>query len=124
MQQIGIVALLFRWLTPSKTLVGIVRWDQSRTPSFIGERWIGNDVIISAQRFLSVFLAILKFGRSQRVALHDVGRWEVMQDHVHTGKTRSGHVHFLALQRDARACLGSNFKQQRAGAASWVVSSG
>ena len=47
-----------------------------------------------------------------------------MQDHVHTGKTSSGHVHFLPFQRDVLASLGGHLEQQGARAAGGVIRGG
>jgi len=48
-------------------------------------------------------LAVFELGRSERVAGHDARRGEVVQDHVHAGETGGGHIHLLALERDALA---------------------
>ena len=47
-----------------------------------------------------------------------------MQDHVHSGETGGGHVHFLAFQGDVLSGLHGQLQQQGAGAAGGVVGSG
>ena len=47
-----------------------------------------------------------------------------MQDHVHTGETSSGHVHFLSFQCDVLTSLGGHLQQQGARAAGGVIRGG
>lgn len=47
-----------------------------------------------------------------------------MQDHVHAGKARRGHVLLLPFERDVLAGLGGDLEQQRARAAGGVVGRG
>ena len=117
MQQVGIVALLLRRLSPLETLVGIGGRNQAGAPGLVRERWIGDDVVVGAQ-----LLAVLEFGRGERIARQDVRGREVVQDHVHAGETGGGHVLLLPLQRDVFPRLGSDLQQQRARAAGRVVS--
>src|SRR5208283_2735221 len=88
-------------------------------PGLVGERGIGDDIVVGAQ-----LLAILELGCGERVAREDVGRGEVVQDHVHAGEARRGHILFLAFERDVPARLGGYLQEQRARAAGRVVGGG
>jgi len=47
-----------------------------------------------------------------------------VQDHIHPGQARRGHVFFLPFERDVLAGLGGHLQQQRAGTAGGVVGGG
>ena len=100
-------------------MVGISGGRESCAPGFDREGWIGDHVVVGAELF-----AVLEFGRGQGVALEHVGGGEVVEDHVHAGEACGGHVHLLAFERDLLACLGGDFEEQRAGAASGIVGGG
>ena len=118
-QQVGVVALLLRRHAPGEALEGVVRRGEAGAPGLVGERRIGDDVVVGAE-----LLAVLELGSGQRVAREDVGRREVVQDHVHAGETGGGHVLLLPFERDVLARLGGDLQQQRAGAAGGVVGGG
>ena len=118
-QQVGVVALLRRRHAPGEALEGILRGREAGGPGLVGERRIGDDVVVGAE-----LLAVLELGLGQRVAREDVGRREVVQDHVHAGETGGGHVLLLPFERDVLARLGGDLQQQRAGAAGRVVGGG
>ena len=118
-QQIGVIALLRRRLAPLKALEGIDGRRQPGSPGLVGERRIGDHIIIGAE-----LLAILELGRSERIAREDIRRRKIMQNHVHAGETGGGHVLFLPLQRDVLARLCRDLQQQRAGAAGGIISRG
>ena len=124
-QQVGIVTLLWWRHAPAETLVTVAATSfaqgQAGRPGFVGERRIGDDVVIGAQ-----LLTIEEpgFHQCSLSAGHDCRSREIVQDHVHARQTRGGHVLFLALQRDVFACFGCHFQQQRTGAARGVVGGG
>ena len=118
-QQIGVIALLGRRGAPNKTLMGVIGGDQAGRPFLVRKRRIGDDIIVSPQ-----LLAILELGVDQRIAGHDGGSGEVVQDHVHPRKARRGRVLFLAFQGDRLTRLGGHLEQQRTRAAGWIVSGG
>ena len=118
-QQVGVVALFGRRLAPCEALVGIAAGREAGAPGLVGERWIGDDEVVGAK-----LLAVLELGRGERVAAEDVGRREVVQDHVHAGETGGGHVLFLPFQGDVLARLGGDLQQQRSRAAGRVVGRG
>ena len=109
MQEIGIIALLGGRLAPLKALKRVFRWRDARGPRLVGERRIGDDVVVGPQ-----CLAIFELGRGQGVARHDVGGREVVQDHVHTGQASRSPVLLLPFKRDVLAGLGSHLEEQRA----------
>ncbi len=92
---------------PAEPLVGVGFDIDSGAPGFHGERRIGYDIFVGTQ-----VRAVVEFWIGQRVAREDVGGGKVVQDHVHTGETSGGHVHFLPLQRDVLACFGSHLEKQ------------
>ena len=112
-------ALLGGRLAPGEALEGVLRGREPGRPGLVGERGIGDDVVVGAQQ-----LAVLELGRGQGVARDDVGRGEVVQDHVHAGQARRGHVLLLPFERDVLARLGGHLEQQRARAAGRVVGGG
>ena len=118
-QQVGVVALLGGRLAPGEALEGVLRWRDAGGPGLVGERRIGDDVVVGAE-----LLAVLELGRGQGVAREDVGRGEVVQDHVHAGQARGGHVLLLPFERDVLARLGGHLQEQRARAAGRVVGGG
>ena len=101
MKQIGVVTLLLRWLTPGKTLEGVVGGDEAGAPGLVGEGRIGDDVVVGAE-----LLAVLELGRGEAVAREDVGCREVVQDHVHAGEARGAHVFVLSFESNVLARLG------------------
>ena len=86
---------------------GSLRRREAGAPGLVGERRIGDDVVVGAE-----LLAVLELGRGQRIAREDAGRGEVVQDHVHAGKARRGHVLLLPLERDVLARLRRHLEQQ------------
>ena len=118
-QQECVVALLGRWHSPYESLVGVTLWGQTSSPSLDRERRIGDHVVVGAELF-----AILELGRGQRVALQDVGRRKIVQDHVHAGETGGGHIHLLPFEGDVFSCFGGDFEQERPRAAGGVVGGG
>ena len=80
-QQVGVVALLGGRHAEGEALEGVVRRVEAGAPGLVGERRIGDDVVEGLELSPS-----LNFGLGQRVALHDVGRRVVVQDHVHPGQ--------------------------------------
>ena len=118
-QQVGVVALLGGRLAPDEALEGVVRRREAGGPGLVGERRIGDDVVVGAE-----LLALLELGLGERVTRHDVGRGEVVEDHVHAGQARRGHVLLLSFEGDVLARLGGHLEQQRARAAGWVVGGG
>ncbi len=119
-QQVGVVALLRRRLAPGEALELVVRRREAGGPGLVGERRIGDDVVVGAERGL----AVLELGIGEGVAGKDVRRGEVVKDHVHPRETGGGDVLFLALQRDVLPRLGGHLQQQRAGPAGGVVGAG
>ena len=95
------------------------RASEAGGPGLVGEGRIGDDVVVGAE-----LLAVLELGIEQRVSREDVGRREVVQDHVHAGETGGGHVLLLPFERDVLAGLGGDLQQQRTGAAGGVVGGG
>ena len=79
-QQVGVVALLSGRLAPCEALERVCRWREAGGPVLVREWRIGDDVVVGAE-----LLAVLELGRDQGVARHDIGRREVVQDHVHAG---------------------------------------
>ena len=120
-QQVGVVALLLRAARPRRSAGSGHRFAgrEPGGPGLVGERRIGDDVVVGAE-----LLAVLELGIGQRVAREDVGRREVVQDHVHAGEAGGGHVLLLPFERDVLAGLGGHLQQQRARAAGGVVGGG
>src|SRR5690606_7884123 len=85
-------------------------------PRLVGKRRIRDDVVVSAKT-----LAVLELRRGEGVAREDVGRWEVVQDHVHPREASRGNVFLLSFEGDMSARFGGDFQQKRSGAAGWVV---
>ena len=119
MQQESVIALLGGRHAPAEPLVGVGFDIDSGAPGFHGERRIGYDIVVGTQ-----VRAVVEFWIGQRVAREDVGGGKVVQDHVHTGETGGGHVHFLTFERDFLACLGGHLEQERTGTAGRVVGGG
>ncbi len=121
--EVGVVALLGWRHAPAKALVRValpaVAQRQAGAPLFVTERWVGHHVVVGAQLF-----AVFELGCCERVAAQHVGRGEVVQDHVHAGQARCGHVFFLAFEGDGLACFGGHFEQQRARPTGGVVCGG
>ena len=69
---------------------------QAGVPAFVGERRIGDDIVEGVEG-----VALQKQGAHQRVALPDLGRGVVVQDHVHARQAGRGVVLFLPVERDA-----------------------
>ena len=94
MQEVGVVALLRGWdavarepavipgrlLGTSRASASLV-WVQSGAPALIAEGYIGGDVVEGLQR-----VAILEERVGEGVALLDLRRGVVVQDHVHAGE--------------------------------------
>ena len=68
-----------------------------------------DDVVVGAE-----LLAVLELRRGQGVARHDVGRGEVVQDHVHAGQARRGDILLLPFECDVLPGLGGHLQEQRA----------
>ena len=118
-EQVGVVALLGRRLAPGEALEGVIRRGEPVRPGLVGERRIGDDIVVGAE-----LLAVLELGRGKRVAREDVGRREVVQDHVHAGQAGGGHVLLLSFERDVLTRLRGHLQEQRARAAGRVVGGG
>ena len=84
---------------------------------------IGDDVV---ERFERVALGVERVG--ERVALPDLRRGVVVQDHVHAGEAGGGVVLFLPVESDlyvfAVSGFVTDFQQQRARAAGRVIDGG
>lgn len=98
-EQIGVVALLLRRHAPGEALVAVAAAGftqrEAGGPALVREGWIGDHIVIGAQ-----LLAVVEEARLHERALAtggDVGRGEVMQDHVHPRETSGGAVLFLAF---------------------------
>ncbi|MCY1423317.1 hypothetical protein D9M71_390260 [compost metagenome] len=121
-QQIGVVALLGGRNAPAKALIEVILRGEAGTPGLVGKGWICDHVVVGCQQ--SIVLLVFEFGRGQGVAGEDVGRGEVVQDHVHPRQAGGGDVLLLPFQGDFIDCFSGNFQQQRAGAAGRVVGGG
>ena len=80
-QQIGIVALLGRWLAIGfKAVKRVVLGVDAGAPAFVAKGWVGYHVVKGFE-----LVAVFKLGVGQGVALHNLCRGVVVQDHVHAG---------------------------------------
>ena len=91
-QKVGVITLLLGRHTPSEALKAVHGGFKAGGPGFVREGRICHDVVVGAE-----LLAVLEFGVEQGVSGEDVGRREIMQDHVHAGETGGGHVLLLPL---------------------------
>src|SRR5205085_1186202 len=95
MQEIGVIALLFRRnAVVLEALPGVMRGIEAGTPALIAEGRIGDNVVKGLKR-----VAIEKERMGQRVFLLDLRRRVVVQDHVHASK--SGGRVVLLLSKEA-----------------------
>ena len=118
-QQVGVVALRGGRLAPCEALERVCRGREAGGPGLVRKWRIGDDVVVGAE-----LLAFLELGRGQGVARHDIGRREVVQDHVHVGQARRGDVLLLPFDGDAVPGLAGHLQEQRARAAGRVVGGG
>src|ERR1051326_3746175 len=94
MQQVSVVALFsWRHAVVFESLPRIVHGVESGGPSLVAERWIRYDVVEGLQ-----CVAVGEERIRKRVALFDVGRGVVVQDHIHPGK-RGGRVIFFLSEK-------------------------
>ena len=123
-QQVGVIALLAgRDAVVLEALPGVVLGIEAGAPAFVAEGRIGDDVVEGLER---VAVGVERAG--ERVALLDLRRGVVVQDHVHAGEAGGGVVLFLPVERDlhvfAVAGFVADLQEQRARAAGRVIDGG
>ncbi|OQB36471.1 MAG: hypothetical protein BWY09_01923 [Candidatus Hydrogenedentes bacterium ADurb.Bin179] len=121
MEQEGIIAVLGGRDTERKASVNVVGGVEPAAPRLVGKGEIGNHIIEGLQ----FAVCIQKIRTGQRIILPNFRRGTVMENHVHTGESRRGIVHLLAVQRQVQSGLVfrfvMGFQQQRTGTAGGVV---
>ena len=100
-QQVGVVALLGGRHAPGEALKGSFGRSRSPVLQVLSE----NGGLATTKSKVLSRSPSLKCGAGQGVALPDVGRRAVVQDHVHAGQARGGAVHLLPVERDVLARL-------------------
>ena len=96
-EEVGEVALLVgRDAVAFEPLVGIVRGIEAGGPAFVAEGGIGGGVVESLEQ-----VPIEEERIREGVALLDLRRGVVVEDHVHAGEAGGGAVLFLTIQGDA-----------------------
>ena len=115
-QQERVVALFGRRYAPRKTLPRVALRREPNAPRLHGKRWVGHHVVVATQ-----LLPIEESRIGQRVPWPNVGRGEIVQDHVHARETGGGAVHLLPLKRDLLARLRRHLEQKRARPTGGVV---
>ena len=123
-QEVGVVALLGGWNAIGfEALEGIVLGMEAGGPALVAEGWVGGGVVEGLE-----LVAIEEQRAGEGVALLDLRRGAVVEDHVHAGETDGGGVLFLAVEGDAHAFPVESgvgeLQQQRGGTASGIVSGG
>ena len=78
-------------------------------------------IVHSEVESLEAAIAFLEVRGGQRVPQANVGRWELMKDHVHTRKSIGGLVIFLTVDRDAVRCFFGRFQEERTGTTGGIV---
>ena len=121
MQQVGEIALFGgRRAEMLESLVRIVERVEAGAPAFVAEGRIGDHEV---EGFELPVVAGEPWVR-QRVALLDLCRRVVVQDHVHPRQAGRGGVLLLTVERDLGVGFVTHFQQQRTRAAGWVIHGG
>jgi hypothetical protein len=123
-QEVGVIALLGgRDAVAGETLEGIGVRRETGAPAFVAEGRIGDDVVEGLQR-----VALGEERAGEGVALLDLRRGVVVQDHVHAGEAGGGGILFLPVKGDAHVFAVprgvADLQEQRARAAGGVIDGG
>ena len=116
-QQEGVVAILGRRNAVLEAAIQIVGRIEAVAPGLGGKREIGHHEVEGLEA--AVRADPMRAG--ERVALPDLRRRVVVQDHVHLGQGGGGVVHLLAVDRHTRGRFVGHLQQQRAGTARGIV---
>ena len=113
-QEVGVVALLAgRDAVVLEALPGVVLGIEAGAPAFVAEGRIGDDVVEGLER-----VAVEEERAGQGVALLDLRRGVVVQDHVHAGEAGRGVVFLLPVEGDLHVFGRGGLRRRSSGAAS------
>ena len=123
-QEVRVVALLAgRDAVVLEALPGVLVGNEAGAPAFVAEGRIGDDVVEGLEH-----AALGEERVGEGVALLDLRRGVVVQDHVHAGEAGGGGVLLLPIEGDAHvfaaAGLVADLQEQRTGAAGGVIDGG
>ena len=111
MLQKGIVTILGRRHAIAKAAIEIIGGVKAGAPRLHREGHISHHKV----KGLELTVGVGVVGRGQRVALPDLRRGVVVQNHIHLGQGRGGVVHLLGIDRHPMLGLIRGFEQQRTG---------
>ena len=113
-QQVGVVALLAgRDAVVLEALPGVVLGIEAGAPALVAEGRIGDDVVEGLER-----VAVEEERAGEGVALLDLRRGVVVQDHVHAGEAGGGVVLLLPVEGDLHVLRRGGPRRRSSGAAS------
>ena len=124
-QEVGVIALLAgRDAVVLEALPRVVLGIEAGAPAFVAEGRIGDDVVEGLER-----VAVEEERASDGVALLDLRRGVVVQDHVHAREASGGVVFLLPVERDLHVLVAvagfvADLEEQRARAAGRVIDGG